>query len=442
LINQKLLTARHEKGWSIEVASARIGVSRVTYSRWENGHQEPQPTVLALLCQAFERNASELGYAHLSREPLPSEARQFQEQPAHPLHMLTEGQLAAFTSLFRQGEEIMFDQKKRETLKMLIAAISLTTVNMHEILQPESWSHILSTKTDQEKVNDATIRGYENLIEACWQFSRGNQLLYVEKLLPECISKLTPLAHQSSKYQQRAAMLVAQGYRIYSILALHKNDFSARELYCKQAAAYSVLARDCPLLISSLKGLGDTYYYGNRYIPALQTYQDMLQYSNELSPLLNSKIYTSLAVAYAHVDQRQDAFHFLGLALDNFPDNPEADSSFSYAEFDHSQLILWEGITRSKLGETSKAFDIFRRIEHPDIIIPERIRVEILNQHAKTSIISGDLEQSAAYVEYGVAGAKALNSQRRYNEAYDNYKQMQLLWPQEKRMKELGELFA
>lgn len=414
----------------------------MTYSRWENGHQEPQPSVLALLCQAFEKNASELGYAHLSREPVPLEVSQPQEQPAHLLHILTEGQLAAFAALFRQGEAVMFDPKKRETLKTLIAAISLTTVNMHGILQPESWSHILSLETGQEKVNDATIRGYENLIEACWQFSRGNQLLYAEKLLPECISKLVPLTHQSSQYQQPAALLVAQGYRIYSILALHKNDFPARELYCKQAAAYSVLAGDRPLLISSLKGLGDTYYYGNRYIPALQTYQDMLQYSHGLSHLLKSKIYTSLAVAYAHVDQGQDAFHFLGLALDNFPDNPEADSSFSYAEFDHSQLILWEGITRSKLGETRKAFDIFRRIEQPDIIIPERIRVEILNQHAKTSIISGDLEQSAAYVGYGVVGAKALSSQRRHNEAYDNYKQMILLWPQEKRVKELGELFV
>jgi hypothetical protein len=76
------------------------------------------------------------------------------------------------------------------------------------------------------------------------------------------------------------------------------------------------------------------------------------------------------------------------------------------------------------------------------IIIPERIRVEIFNQKAKTAIVSGDLEQGATYVEAGVAGAKALGSQRRYNEAYNNFKQMAILWPQEKRMKELRDVFA
>jgi tetratricopeptide (TPR) repeat protein len=256
------------------------------------------------------------------------------------------------------------------------------------------------------------------------------------------MTKLVPIAQQASKHQQAAAHLTAQGFRLYSILALHRNDFAARELYCKQAAKYSLLAEDRPLLISSLKGLGDTYYYRGQYVPALHTYQDTLRYVDELSPLLQSKVYTSLAVAYAHVTQRQEAFHYLGMALDAFPDSPESDSSFSYAEFDLSQLILWEGITRSQLGETKRALNIFNRVAQPGIIIPERIRVEIINQQAKTAIVSGDLEQGSAYVESGVTGAKTLGSQRRYNEAYDNYKQMALLWPQEKRVKELRELFV
>ncbi len=69
-------------------------------------------------------------------------------------------------------------------------------------------------------------------------------------------------------------------------------------------------------------------------------------------------------------------------------------------------------------------------------------RVEIINQQAKTAIVSGDMEQGSAYVQAGVTGAKTLGSQRRYNEAYDNFKQMALLWPQEKRVKELRELFV
>jgi transcriptional regulator with XRE-family HTH domain len=438
MINQKLLTARQEKGWSIEVASARIGVSRVTYSRWENGHQEPQPSVLALLCQAFEKNASELGYAHLSREP----RDQYQEQAAHPLHVFRESQLAAFTSLFRQGEVIMFDQKRREMLQTLLAAISLTTVNVQELFHPELWSSILSLKTEQAKANEATVQGLEKLVEACWQFTRGNELALAERLLPECMSRLIPLAQQPSRYQQTAAKLATQGYQIYNILALHKNDMPAKERACKQAVNYSLISGDPNLVVTSLRQLADTYLYSKQYPQMLQTYQKALEYIQKLSPLLQSCVYRGLAMSYVHMNQEQDTLRYLGLAIDTFPDHPESDISYSFADFDRPWLILAEGRTRSDLGQTKQALEVFSRIEQPDIIVPERIRIEIINQRAKTAIISGDLEQSLAYVESGVMGSKILGSQRRYNEARNNYDQMLLTWPQEKRVKELGELFA
>ena len=75
MMNQKLLAATKENGWSYEVASAKVGVSRVTFSRWVNGHQQPHPTDLQLLCQAFGKSAEELGYGHLSKEPTKGEVR-------------------------------------------------------------------------------------------------------------------------------------------------------------------------------------------------------------------------------------------------------------------------------------------------------------------------------------------------------------------------------
>jgi tetratricopeptide (TPR) repeat protein len=147
----------------------------------------------------------------------------------------------------------------------------------------------------------------------------------------------------------------------------------------------------------------------------------------------------SLAVAYAHIGQHQDALTYLGLAHNTFPDHPETDPSFSFAEFDLSQMILGEGVIRSRLGQNQQAFDIFSRIEQPAIVIPERVRIEIINQQAKTAIFANDLEQGAVYVKTGLIGAKALGSQRRYSEAYENFQQMRLLWPQERRVTELGE---
>jgi tetratricopeptide (TPR) repeat protein len=448
MINHQLLAALQEKGWSIEVASARVGVGRVTFSRWLNGHQEPQPALLESLCKVFGKSASDLGYGHLSKEPALADGEKpsRQEIPSTglSLYTLADEQLNAFTSLLRLGESIMFDPTKRKMLETLLTALSIAVVKPQTLLQGESWQQLLTPETSLAKTNEVTIQGFESLINACWQLSRGNELALAERLLPECMSRLVPLAQQPSKHQQAAAHLAAQGYRLYSILALHKNDLFARELYDKQAIQYSLLAGNQGLLIAVYKGLGGTYYYTGQYQQSLEAYLDALQHVKQgesCSPLLQALVHMGLAVAYAHIGQRQNALTHLGLANDAFPDHPEVDPNFSYAEFDLSQMILWGGIAHSQLGETSKALDLFNRIEQPGIIVPERLRIEIFNQRAKTAIASGDLEQGTTYVEAGVSGAKTLGSQRRLKEAYENFKQMALLWPQEKRVKALGEIF-
>ena len=449
MINQKLLEALQEKGWSIEVAAARVGVGRVTFSRWVNGHQEPQPALLEMLCKVCEKSADELGYGHLSKVPAHSEKLketkrdgQVLEPGQAPLATLTEEQFMAFASLLKLGETIMFDPEKRKTLQTVLLVLGSALVKPEGLLQPESWKQTFLPATDVVDLNESALQGFEKLIAACWQFSRGNELALAERLLPECMAKLVPLAQQPSRYQQTVANLAAQGYHLYSIFALHKNDSLAEELYGKQSVQYSLLAGDPNLFITSSKRLGDKYYYKGQYLQALQTFLDALPYTKQASPLFQSKVYTSLAVAYAHVEQRQESLRYLGLALDTFPDSPETDASFSYAEFDLSQMILWEGITRTQLGQTNQAMSVFNRIEEPDIVLPERIRIEIINQLARTAIVSGDLEQGSAYVEAGVTGAKTLGSQRRLNEAYDNFNQIALLWPQEKQVKELRDLFV
>jgi hypothetical protein len=52
-----------------------------------------------------------------------------------------------------------------------------------------------------------------------------------------------------------------------------------------------------------------------------------------------------------------------------------------------------------------------------------------------------DLERSSTYIEFGVTGALALGSQKRYNEAKDIYSQMLDKWPHEQRVKTLNDLF-
>jgi len=61
--NQNLRKARQQKRWSIEKAAEKVGVSWVTFSRWEHGTQQPHPATLDMLCKAFGMSPEELGYA-------------------------------------------------------------------------------------------------------------------------------------------------------------------------------------------------------------------------------------------------------------------------------------------------------------------------------------------------------------------------------------------
>src|SRR5437660_10976053 len=69
MVNYKLRAARKAKGWTIEKAAVKIGVSWVTYSRWEKGTQTPYLSTLRDICKAFGKPPKELGFEHLIEEP-------------------------------------------------------------------------------------------------------------------------------------------------------------------------------------------------------------------------------------------------------------------------------------------------------------------------------------------------------------------------------------
>jgi hypothetical protein len=79
----------------------------------------------------------------------------------------------------------MFDPGKRQTLQALLFALSSAALKPEELLRPETWQPLLSSEPDAVKVNEATLQGFEKLIQACWQFSKGNELaLSAEKRKP------------------------------------------------------------------------------------------------------------------------------------------------------------------------------------------------------------------------------------------------------------------
>ena len=287
-------------------------------------------------------------------------------------------------------------------------------------------------------------------ITACWHLMRGNQLSVVEEVLHAYLPTLEILAQHPLKYQSAAANLAAQGYRINGILALHRNNLREREAYCRQAVQYGELAGNPGLLVSAFISLASTFYYGQNPIKAARVYEQALTYQENISPLLLARIYIELAVVYAQQRQKQEALRYMYLAQEQYPEYPEADPSFLYAEFSPSSMILEEGLTQLALAQhfsderhPQQAWNTFERIEQLKayVPVPERIRVEILNHQATTALALKDLDAFCDRLEQGVNGAKKLGSEKRRREAIEVYTDARKLWPHETRVKELADLF-
>ena len=285
---------------------------------------------------------------------------------------------------------------------------------------------------------------------ACWHLMRGNQLSVVQEVLHAYLPTLETLAQQPSKHQSVAANLAAQGYRIKGILALHRNNLREREAYCQQAIQYSELAGDPDLLVSAFISLASTFYYCQNPVKAAKIYQQALFYQSGISPLLLARVYIELAVVYAQQKQQQEALRYMHLAQELYPEYPEADPSFLYAEFSPSSMILEEGLTHLALARhypdrqyPQQTWDTFARIEklNTHTPIPERIRIEILNHQATTALVLKDVDAFCNRLEQAVNGAKKLGSEKRRREAVEVYKDARKIWPHEIKVRELADLF-
>src|SRR5713226_3186340 len=86
MLNQRLREARDEKLWSIETAAEKVGVTWLTYSRWEHGETNPHPYNLGQLREAFGKSPEELGFAHLVKKSKSRETGEGVSQtPSQPL---------------------------------------------------------------------------------------------------------------------------------------------------------------------------------------------------------------------------------------------------------------------------------------------------------------------------------------------------------------------
>jgi transcriptional regulator with XRE-family HTH domain len=455
MLNEKLRRAREQKRWTIETAAEKVGVSWLTYSRWERGTHTPHLSTLDLLCQAFDLSPEDLG---LARSPQ-QETRDVATESTHtslatlvspPAQIALPRSSSDEVEVSEQDIESDDDMNRREATKQIAALISdVLFMAPQDLFNAQSLERLTRAFAKPSKIDEQTLKHFGAITESCWHLMMGNELEIAEQTIWGYLPKLVVLAKQPSEHQQTSATIASQGYLLAASLAGHRNDLHARERYCEQALQFGNLAQDRNLQMAALKQLALTFEYNDRPGAVLQTYQKAIPYLNEISPLLRARMYAGLAGAHAQCGQKlggqeDQALRALALAYESFPEKPEDDPGFLYADCDYYTIVLWDGLVHLDLDQPKAARTAFERIDglQPKIKLPEKVRIEFLNYQAETFSRLGKLDRACAYLEEAVSASLALGSERRYNESVEVYKEMRIVWRNEPRVRKLGAAFV
>ena len=283
-------------------------------------------------------------------------------------------------------------------------------------------------------------------LTACWHLLRGSDLPAVEQMLSTYLAALDGVAQQESRYQQGAALLASQAHRICGIVALHRDQLRVREQHGKRALEYAAVAGDASSEASALISLGSTYFYGSDPERAAVVYERVADREAGIPQLQRSRVHAELAVVYGQTRREQDAVRAAGLAEELYPDDPEQDPSYLYADFSPASLTLEQGLAYLALagqypdrGYQNTAAGIFARIDRATSEAPDRIRLEIINHQAMAAVLLRDLDAFETYLSRALDGAVLLASRQRQREIRSAWQSATQAWPGEPRLKALSE---
>jgi tetratricopeptide (TPR) repeat protein len=298
----------------------------------------------------------------------------------------------------------------------------------------------LRTKSEAGAV-DAFLTRCASSLTACWHLLRGADMNTACQAISGYIISLEGIAGQRSVYQETAARLASQAHRILGIVALHRDQLKARETHCKRALYYAGIADDPGSRVSALISLASTYFYASKPSQAAAVYERALALQSDVSPLQLSRVHAELAVVYGQVGREQDAVRAIGRSAELYPDDPEHDRSYLYAEFTPASLTLEHGLAYIALADqrpgsshAAKATEVFSRLTDYGSSMPDRIRFEIVNHQASNAVHLNDLDSFIFFMTSALEGISLLGSAQREKEAAGAWALAARRWPSETRL--------
>jgi len=291
-------------------------------------------------------------------------------------------------------------------------------------------------------------------ITAAWHLLKQSDLTLVERHVSGYLLALTALARRPSPHQKEAARLASQAYRALGIVVLHRRQTRLTEYYSEQSSLYAEIAGDHHLRWAALSSLSAiALLYRNDPAGAADANRRLAiaLHDRQLAPLMRSRLHALVALELAMTGDEQEALRSAHLAQEEYPASAGQDPVGLTAEFTPGNLVLYRGLAHLALSRwvperrhqaiAWETFEGAARLAVGDSLT-ERVRVEIVNHQAASAVEMRDLERFTISLQAGVEGALRLQSVQRMHEARTAWERARQVWPAERSVAALGELFA
>ncbi len=449
--NTKLYNARIDRAWSQERAATEVGVVRKTYIEWESGLRQPNISLLGDICKAFNMTPQQLGFTTYTTliKPIQSDIALPHKNTNASVGMFQIGITALALARLENNwtlEELrivmQLEMKRLETMSDNTNGIDRRQMLSFLAGLPVAVLGLSSTNKALSIPVEESLPMYVTAVPAAWKLYFDGHIAEVATLLPDYISHLTSLIQQTTRYHETAISLLSQAHQLGSLVVLENEDFGASMAHNKKALSYSQTIDNPNIQLAAYIRQANTLYYRQRWSQMLQTYEEALQTINikQASPLVQGRIYSGYGASLCKFEGReQEARHYMGMAHEVFPDQPEDDPSYIYMNATQYVLHLNDMITMLDIKDAKNAREALNQasLYVPNLTSPRGI--ELLNHKAMVASALGDLEETHQHLEQSISLSKSLGSDLYITSARDIIEALPTQWQQEKKVKQLVE---
>lgn len=440
--NERLRRQRELRGWSQQKVADLIhamsveerqpcGITGNLVGNWELGKNTPSPFYREKLCRLYRLTADELGLIEADQpdvlsEPIPEQRDILPSLPASPEDIIGE---------VGEREEQEMDKLRRSIVQfgLEVAGIPLFS------LARQVAGHYQSSSS---RTIEAFLALATNAVQTAWDLMEGKELAEAEEILSACLPPLIDLALEPSHYQQTAANIATRGCMLRAILAKHRLNYIAREMYCYQAIQCSRLSNDCTLQSVAQIYLAYTYLMTQPAQPSksIQAFTEVLQTLGNEDAVIKSDIYIGMAEAFSLLKDERQAQKAIDAARNFYPGHPESNPGYVYLDCPISIVYQWQAKVYLNLGYYQRALDVLEQCTK--MYSSLRGKSEIFIHRAEAALGLGNREFYLANLKEGAQLALVVGSQHRYREALAVYQKKPESWRNDRPIKELAQLFA